>query len=243
MLSCVIIDDERHCIDALFAMIKIKFADQLLVKGTAHEAEKAEEVIRTGTPDIVFLDVEMPGATGLQILSRFPERTFEVIFTTAYDRYALEALKTEAIDYLLKPISIHELATAIEKARKHIELKKASQALQTAGANKIILPTGKGSMVIELKDIVRFESCNNYCTVFFTKAPKLVIARTLKVFEDQLQSRKNFFRIHQSHLINLDHLQSYRNGDPSYAILSDGTKVEISRRRKMDFLKAIHPAG
>jgi len=230
----MIVDDEQHCIDTLAAIIKAKFAARLTVTNTSRNAKLAIEQLKKSPPDILFLDVEMPGYNGLQLLSEFSERSFEVVFTTAYDRYALGALKEEAIDYLLKPISVSELQTAIEKCERKIHEKQIAAAIPSA--KKLVLPSAQGALLANLNDIIRFESSNNYCTVYFTNRPKLVVAKTLKVFDDQLQN-DGFFRVHQSHLINMRSAQTYENGEPSYVVLSNGEKIEIARRRKSDFLK------
>lgn len=236
MLNCMIVDDEQHCIDTLAAIIKAKFAARLTVMNTFRSAKLAIDHLKKSPPDILFLDVEMPGYNGLQLLSEFPERNFEVVFTTAYDRYALGALKEEAIDYLLKPISVGELQTAIEKCEKKINEKRLAAAVP--GVKKLMLASAQGGVLANLTDIIRFESSNNYCTVYFTNRPKLVVAKTLKIFDEQLQE-DGFFRIHQSHLINMRFAQTYENGEPSYVVLSTGEKIEIARRRKSDFLKQL----
>lgn len=236
MLDCVLIDDEQQCLDLLSVMIKTKFAEKLSVLAASTDAALGVELIKSLSPQLLFLDVEMPGFNGLQLLSQFPQRGFSVVFTTAHDRYALEALKTEAVDYLLKPISLPELAAAIEKAEKLATLKQGTK--HSLLQHKILLPSGKGAVLVAVNEIVRIEAVNNYSTVYFSDRPRLVIARTLKIFDDQL-SDKGFFRIHQSHLINLAHLKSYQCGEPGHAVLTDGTRLEIARRRRVMFLKVI----
>lgn len=238
MLNCVIIDDEQAGIDTLRAIIGQKFADRLCIVGTATSGQTGKALIDETSPDIVFLDVEMPGFTGMQLLAEFETRNFSVVFTTAHPEYALQAIKSEAVDYLLKPISLQELNMAVEKCERRMVLLQGSA---TDGDKKISLPTGKGSVLAERDEIIRLESDNNYTTVYFTNRPKLVIARTLKIFDEQL-SDKGFYRIHQSHLVNIKHVRSHINGDTSYAVLSNGEKVEIARRRKQEFLQAIRLA-
>ena len=237
MLNCIVIDDEQQCVDVLSIMITTKFADRLSLVAASTDAEQSINLIKTFGPQLLFLDVEMPGFSGLQLLSRFPNRDFDVVFTTAHDRYALEALKTEAMDYLLKPISLQELTAAVEKVEKRHFLKQQAQT-STGQPHKLLLPSAKGSVMVDLAEITHIESDNNYSLIYFTQGPRMVIARTLKIFDDQLSS-KGFFRIHQSYLINLLHLKSYQSGEPGYAVLSNGTKLEIARRRRADFLKAI----
>lgn len=238
MLNCVLIDDEQQCLDLLSAMIKAKFAGRLSVLAASTDAALGVELIKTLSPQLLFLDVEIPGFNGLQLLSQFPQRDFSVVFTTAHDRYALEALKTEAVDYLLKPISLQELTIAIEKAEKLATLRQQAQGKTAQHTHKILLPAAKGSLLVDTKEILHIESDNNYSNVYFVQRPRIVVARTLKTFDDQL-SAKGFFRIHQSHLINLAHLQSYQSGEPGHAVLRDGTRLEIARRRRVLFLKAI----
>lgn len=238
MLTCVIIDDEPNGVDLLCAMLRQKFAHRVTVAGTATDAESGARLITGLRPQLVFLDVEMPGENGLQMLAALPHRHFMVVFTTAYEQYALEALKTEATDYLLKPISLAELEAAVAKCERRAAQEVPTDAAGEILRKKILLPTGKGSLLVDLSDIIRFEADNNYSTAFFTGRPKLVLSRTLKIFEDQLCQR-GFYRVHQSHLVNLRHVRHYEGGDVGYALLSDGSKVEVARRRKADFLKLI----
>ncbi|HUC80601.1 MAG TPA: LytTR family DNA-binding domain-containing protein [Flavisolibacter sp.] len=234
MLNCVIVDDEQHCIDLLSAMIQKKFTGRLTITATENDAAKAVELLQSTTPHLVFLDVEMPGCTGLQLLAKLPQRHFFVVFTTAHHQYALDAIKSEAVDYLLKPIGLDELEAAVEKCEKREALLRQDASAQQK--KKLMLSTGKGTLVVETDDIIRIESNNNYSTIYFTNKPKILVTKTLKTFDEQL-SDKGFFRVHQSHLVNLSHVQSIVNGEPGFILLSDGAKVEIARRRKFDFLK------
>ena len=147
MLDCFIIDDEQQCVDLLTAMIRAKFANRLSVRAAVTDPQQAMSLLRTDPPQLVFLDVEMPGFNGLQLLKEFPGRPFSVVFTTAHDRYALDALKNEAVDYLLKPISLDELYAAVEKVEKRWS------AAETAAPRKLAFPSGKGSVVVDLADI------------------------------------------------------------------------------------------
>lgn len=238
MLSCVIIDDEMHCVDALSAMIKKRCSTKIIIAGSTIDSSKAPDLIKRVNPDVVFLDVEMPGFTGMQVLSHFPEKNFCLVFTTAHDRYALQALKTGATDYLLKPISVGELNAAIDKC---IVQKLGGVSLNTEDAGthqKIMIASSKGIMLADLKDIIRIESSSNYCTFYFTNKPTITVAKTLKEFDEYLKP-DGFFRVHQSHLINLLHLESYESGTTDYVVLSNKEKIEISRRRKADFLEKL----
>jgi len=240
MLNCVIIDDELNCIDALSAMIKKKFSDKIKVIGTTIEAQEAAELIKRMNPDVVFLDVEMPGYNGMQVLSHFPEKNFAIVFTTAHDKYALKALKAEATDYLLKPINIGELQAAIEKCifQKELGLYKNDSADKKNTNQKIMLSSTKGILLADVKDIIRIEASNNYCTFYFINKPKLTVAKTLKEFDEYLRNN-NFFRVHQSHLINLLFVEYYESGVTDYVVLTNKEKIEISRRRKAEFLEKL----
>jgi two-component system LytT family response regulator len=233
MIKCIIIDDEQHCIDALAAILKNRFAKQVEVIASETDPRKALALLAKKQPDLVFLDVEMPHMNGIDVLQVFPERKFEVIFTTAHDKYALQALRGEALDYLLKPISIEELNEAIGKFHKPIAAQKEEK---NTSLHKLSLPTANGLLFADVDDIIRIESDNNYCTLFFINKPKLVVAKTLKEFEE-MPGLSKFFRVHQSHMVNLRYVESYHSGVVDYVLLSNGEQVEISRRRKAGFME------
>ena len=233
MIKCIIIDDEQHCIDALAAILKHRFSKQVEVIAGETDPRKALALIAKKQPDLVFLDVEMPHMNGIDVLQIFPDRKFEVIFTTAHDKYALQALRGEALDYLLKPISIEELTEAIGKFNRQMTAQKEEK---NTSLHKLSLPTANGLLFTEVDDIIRIESDNNYCTVYFVNKPKLVVAKTLKEFEE-MSGLSHFFRIHQSHMVNLRYVESYHTGVVDYVLLSNGEQVEISRRRKAGFME------
>lgn len=239
MISCVIIDNEQNCVDTLSAMLKSKFAETVSIVGSTNDSRKAASLIAEVSPNIVFMDVEMPHVTGIQLMHSFAQRNFAVIFTTAHDKYALEALKTEAIDYLLKPISISELGEAIEKASQRL-------LLMNGGANKkvnnipqrLLLPEKNGLFAANISDIIRIESNSNYSNFFIAGRQKIVVAKTLKEYEEILIPC-NFFRIHNSHLINLAYVEYFHSGLEDYVILKNGENIEVSRRRKTEFLQKL----
>lgn len=234
MLTCYIIDDEQHAVDALTAMLKKKFAEQVTLCGSNVKASFAIEEIETLQPDIVFLDVEMPEMTGLELLKHFPERKFYVIFTTAHEKYALPALKASATDYLVKPLSPQDVYDALQKclaAKKTIEHKKQQQ-------NKISLPVSQELLIINTDDIIHVEAHNNYSHFYFTNRPKVIVCKTLGEYDTML-SEQGFYRVHQSHLINLNHVESVSSNDGDFIMLTDSHRVELSRRRKTDFLRVL----
>lgn len=232
MLHCIIIDDEQHCIDTLTAMLRARFAQRVSVLASTIDSRKAAALIAQHSPDLVFMDVEMPHLNGIQLLQSLAPRSFAVIFTTAWDKYALDALKTEAVDYLLKPISLSELSEAIEKAAARRSPGPARGALH----QKLLLPTGNGILAASISDIIRVEASSNYCTVHISGKAKVVVAKTLKEYEEILLP-SGFFRVHQSHLVNLAYVEYLHAED--YVILSTGEQVEVSRRRKAEFLQRL----
>jgi two-component system LytT family response regulator len=233
MLTCYIVDDEQNAIAALVAMLQKKFGGQISVCGSTTKASAAIEDIITLQPDIVFLDVEMPGMNGLQLLDQFPQRNFHVIFTTAHEKYALPALKATATDYLLKPLSPKDVYDALQKC---VEKRLANPPAKALFSSKILLPAGHETLLINVQDIVRVEANDNYSHFYFTNRPKIIVSKTLKEFEAHLTAHQ-FYRIHQSHLINLQYVEAVQTAEGDFVLLRHGHKVEISRRKKAAFLQ------
>jgi two-component system LytT family response regulator len=246
-IKAIIVDDEQHCIDALQTMLAKK-CPEVTVLGGVNSVKQAKELIDELHPDVVFLDVEMPHQNGFELLKLFDRINFDIVFTTAYEQYALKAIKFNALDYLLKPFSVKELQDAVQKCinRKHAQQVEVGnspldvflQNMKTLHQThkKIALPTINGLVFMPVQNIVRCESTGNYTRIFFTDKKNLMVSRPLKEFEELLTD-VDFFRVHNSHLINLQQMQSYIQGEGGFALMSDGTQVEVSRRRKADFLK------
>ena len=239
MINCVIIDDEQNCVDTLYAMITAMFSDKITIAGSTTDSRKAAALITEYNPGIIFMDVEMPHINGIQLMHLFPHRNFAVIFTTAYDKYALQALKTEPVDYLLKPISFVELGEAIEKATLRLKqmesvcVKKINPIHQ-----KLLLPTKSGLLAADIRNIIRVEANSNYTNFYIDGKPKIVVSKTLKEYEEILVPC-DFFRVHHSHLINLHHVEYFHPGLEEYVILKNGENIEVSRRRKNEFLEKL----
>jgi two-component system LytT family response regulator len=246
-IKAIIVDDEQHCIEALHTMLQKK-CPEVTVVGSVNSVKDAKDMITELQPDVVFLDVEMPHQNGFELLKLFDKINFDVIFTTAYEQYALKAIKFNALDYLLKPFSVKELQDAIQKCvsrrngqaseQQHSPIEVFLQNMKTLHQThkKIALPTINGLVFMPVQNIVRCESTGNYTRIFFTDKKNLMVSRPLKEFEELLTD-VDFFRVHNSHLINLQQMQSYIQGEGGFALMSDGTQVEVSRRRKADFLK------
>lgn len=247
-IKAIIVDDEQHCIDALQTML-VRKCPGVEVVGSAKGVKEAKELVDELHPDLVFLDVEMPHQNGFELLKLFDKIGFDVIFTTAYEQYALKAIKFNALDYLLKPFSVKELQDALDKCREKKQQRQRDtnslspmdvflQNMKTLQQShkKIALPTINGLVFMPVQNIVRCESTGNYTRIFFTDKKNLMVSRPLKEFEELLAD-VDFFRVHNSHLINLQQMQSYIQGEGGFALMSDGAQVEVSRRRKADFLK------
>lgn len=246
MLTCLIIDDEQSCVDALEIILQKKFPAEVQILATGTDPKKAYKLITQHNPDLVFLDVEMPLMNGIELLQSLPRINFQVIFTTAHQHYALQAIKMNALDYLLKPIDIDELTEAIQKCIDRKQQQGADlintflQQLKPAtSVKKISIPSNDTTQFIPVSEIIRIEAQSNYSMVYFTSRPKLLVAKTLKEFEEQLL-QYDFLRVHNSHLINMAHVIGYKNQDGGYVIMQGNDVIEISRRKKQEVLQRLH---
>ena len=255
MIKAVIIDDEPDCRTSLSYDIK-QYCPDISLIGQADGVNSGIELIRSVTPDLVFLDVQMGDGTGFDLLDQFYHKNkfsltnankFKVIFTTAYDQFAIKAIKFSALDYLLKPILAEELITAVEKFRidtyqlqllESINVLTENQKSQNKLFNKIALNTGDSLDIHNIGDIIRCESQSNY-TMFYLKNKKsLLVSKTLKEFDDML-SGQGFYRIHNSHLINLAYITKVIKSEGGTVTMEDGSHVPISRNKKDEFFKLI----
>jgi two-component system LytT family response regulator len=247
MINAVIIDDEEHCVRRLTGLLADHCRERISVLGAFHSAEDGMQGIKRLHPQLVFLDVQMPGKSGFDLLTSLDDIDFDVIFTTAYEKYALNAFKFSALDFLLKPIEPDELVPAVEKfskRRPHGEEAGKMDVLlhnlsQTRDKSKrISIPTISGYAFVRVSDIVRCQSSINYTTLILKDRQNMTVAKTLKEFEELLTGQ-DFFRVHNSHLVNLDYIESYRKGKGGSVIMSDGSEIEVSVRRKDALLKRL----
>jgi two-component system LytT family response regulator len=243
VFKTVIIEDEESSLYVLQDMIS-QLAPNLNVQGTASHLESAVQLIKDNTPDLVFLDVRIGDGTGFDLLEKLSDRNFELIFVTAYDTYALEAFRFAAIDYLLKPIGMNEFEEAVKRAEKRITEKKGYDTIGTLLHNlaqkseqhkKINIATLNGYEFVELRDIVWCKSDGAYTIFYLADKSKIASARNLGYYEPLL-SNNNFCRIHNSVIINMQLIKSYVKGKGGHIVMSDGAELEISQRRKGDFL-------
>ena len=246
-LTAIIVDDEEFARENLRMMVE-DFCEDIILSGTASSANQARQLIDELNPDLVFLDIMMPGEDGFMFLQSLPERKFQVIFTTAFRDYALRAIKESAVDYLEKPIDIDDLQKAINKVRDLIEQKKNNRVSDTRIAKvlenialtnsveKTVIPTKDGLAIVKNTDIIHLEAFENYTTIFLVGGKKYVSSKTIKAFEDKLDPNM-FFRPHKSHIINIaHHLKEFNRTDGNIAIMSDGTQIPVARRKLQEFL-------
>ena len=244
MKTAIIIDDELKGRFALSQKL-YDYCKEVRLIGEAENGEEGIKLIEKLKPDIVFLDIEMPHMNGFDMLLRLPQKNFDLIFTTAYDQYAIKAIKYAAFDYLLKPIDIEELKLAVAKSNNN-QNKNTEKKLEVLDQNlngitilnKIAISSNDGLLFFNIADIVRLEASHNYTFIYFNNHPKLLASRTLKDFEDLLPT-EIYFRTHHSHLINLNYIKRYIKGDGGQIEMQDGTYIDVSRRKKEEFLKVI----
>ena len=252
MITAIIIDDEARGRLALRQKLK-DYCPDVQLEGEAADGEEGLQLIEQHRPDIVFLDIEMPRLNGFDMLQRLQRKNFHLIFTTAYDHYAIRAIRFAAFDYLLKPIDIEELKTTIDKIKGQLlqsgqeeqgRREQTSERLETLAhnlrttLNKIAISTVEGVLFFDLSDIIHMEARSNYTVFSFVNRPRLTVSKTLKEFEDLLP-QDQFFRPHHSHIINLKYIKKYIKGDGGQIELQNGELVDVSRKKKDEFLKII----
>ena len=244
ILKAIIIDDEARSRKALQIALK-DYCPAVEIVSIAETPEKGIEAILNCKPDIVFLDVQMPGMSGFDLLSHFPEIDFDIVFITAHDHYAIKAIRFSALDYLLKPIQIDELMAAVKKAEEKKNNRHTNWQYKSLYENvrnghnasgSIAVPTGDGLLFIKTENIIRCQAEGNYIFIYQTGKEKMLITKTLGDIESMLDT-KEFFRVHNSHLVNLVHIKKYIKGDGGYVIMSDNSTVDVSRRKKEEFMQ------
>ncbi|MCF0054940.1 LytTR family DNA-binding domain-containing protein [Dyadobacter sp. CY356] len=250
-LRAVIIDDETNAREALANLLRLMNPD-VEICGEAKNADLGIELIKEKNPNLVFLDIQMPGKSGFDLLASFEKVDFGVIFTTAYQEFAIRAFRFSAIDYLLKPIDPDELQAAVEKYKSRQasinpqQIAILQQQLDSPGTMRLVnrqkndnqriaLPTAEGIHFVQMTEIIQCESLGSYTKFHLIKGPAIVVSRLLKEYEEILDNYY-FFRVHQSNIVNLEHIKRYVKGDGGQVWMSDNTEIEVSRRRKDEFL-------
>ncbi len=247
-MKALIIDDEIKGAKSLQVLLG-EYCKNIEVLGIAKSVEEAFKSIEALDPELIFLDIEMPDGNGFQLLEKFPQHKFQVIFTTAYEHFAIKAFKTNAVSYLLKPIDADDLIAAVSKLQEknkesnHDRIANIEQSLselrgQLKQSHRLAVQGVDGILFIETDKIVRLEADSNYTHIFLVGGKKITSAKTLKDYESSL-ANEHFFRIHHAHLINLDHVERYIKGEGGYVVTTDNVTLEVSRRRKMELLEAL----
>ncbi|HTF03065.1 MAG TPA: LytTR family DNA-binding domain-containing protein [Bacteroidia bacterium] len=245
MITAVIIDDEPKSRDVLKTLLT-RFCPEVSVVASAGSVDEAAAIIRSHSPDLLFLDIEMPGGNGLQLIEKGLAGDAEVIFVTSYAHYAIPALRLSAVDYLLKPVEVEELRLAVSRV---IERRQAARTNnleifkenlnQSAAAQRIAIPGMQDVRFVKVSEIIRVEGDSNYSFIYLMGGEKIHSSRTLGDFEELLSSQKSFFRVHKTHLVNLEQVVRLIKTEGGYLEMSDGSQVEISRRRKTEVLQLL----
>jgi two-component system, LytTR family, response regulator len=254
MLKAIIVDDEPYCCEILAAMLQSD-CPEIEVINMAGNGADALKAIKQFSPDLVFLDVEMPWMNGFEMLEQLSSINFQLIFTTSYDQYALKAIRFSAIDYLLKPIDREELKKAVQKVKERmqspipqqLEILMEKLRQPTNPISKIALPTMEGLQMIPIESIISCESDDNYTRLQLkgTRLPeghnkKILVTRSLKEMEEMLEQH-SFIRVHRSYLVNLNEIEKYIKGDGGYLVMSDGNSIDVARNKKEVLLKKLLP--
>ena len=243
-MTAILVDDESHCRDVL-ALLLTKYCPQITLLASCANGSQGVEAIERHHPDLVFLDIEMPGMSGFDMLKACAVTDFRVIFTTAYNEYAIQAIRHNALDYILKPVDKDELRQAVIKAEESVSTRAASTVHEFVSylnrqktGDRIALPTMEGLQILQSDEIYYCESDGGYTHFFLTNGKAVLISKTLKEVEDVLET-KGFCRVHHSYLINVRYVQKYIRGDGGEVIMANNKNIPVSRNKKQEFLNLL----
>ena len=250
VIKAILVDDEPDGIRALKKMLELH-CPNVEVAATCSNAVAAKHQIKELQPDVVFLDIQMPGKSGLELLTELPAKNFEIIFVTAHNEYMLQALQYSAADYLLKPVDEDRLIEAVQRVENRLEAGKKEGMTEALLHNlsktgnpsemRLCLPTLKGFIVLKLDEIIYCEAERSYTVFHLEKNKTVVVSKPLLDYENLLKDT-SFLRIHKSFLVNLHHVREYQRGEGGMVIMSDDAEIEVSRRKKDQFLLKIKEA-
>jgi two-component system LytT family response regulator len=243
MIKAIIIDDEQNCVEMLEWLLKT-YCPIVTVVAMCNSGEQGIEAIMKHRPDVVFLDIEMPRMNGFDMLEKFEHLFFEVVFTTAYNKFAIKAFRYSALNYLLKPVDPDDLQTTIkrlEEKKSALEKEQLRLLLENMKnlnptAQRIALSTGDGLIFVNTADIMYCQAESNYTNVVMSNRNKVLVAKTLKDIDETL-SGKDFFRVHNSYLINMNQIKKFVRGDGGYILMNDDTQITIARSKKEEFFE------
>ena len=246
MLRAIIIDDEASSRNALRQKL-VNHCPEVNVIAECENGEQGITSIETNNPDIIFLDVEMPRMNGFTMLQQLNEHDFEIIFITAYDHYAIKAIRFSALDYLVKPVEVSDLKIAVEKAAAKRKKQSGNTSLETLLYNltnnkkeqqRIAIPSMEGLQFVETANIIYLEAQSNYSSFYLSGNRKITVSKTLKDFEELLP-QNIFIRIHHSYIININQIDKYIKGEGGQVLMKNGVLLDVARRKKEEFMKAI----
>ncbi|UYQ91286.1 LytTR family DNA-binding domain-containing protein [Chitinophaga horti] len=244
MIRCILVDDERNSLEMMEWLLKT-YCPQVKIEAMCNDAMKGIAAIQQYQPDLVFLDIEMPHMNGFDMLEQFPRINFDVVFCTAYDQFAIRAFKYSALNYLLKPVDPDDLKETIRRiedrrtapTREQIEmLMQGIRQAQKPTIPRIALTTSDGLLFVPTSDIIYCQAESNYTIVMLVNNKKIVVSKVLKEIDEAL-SGPDFFRIHNSYLVNMNHIHKYIRGEGGYVLMSDGANITISRSRRQEFME------
>jgi two-component system LytT family response regulator len=249
VLNAIIVDDEEFARSSLYFLIQ-ENCENVNIVGIAKSVSEARYLLNQQAIDLIFLDIAMPKENGFELIPAAQAANASVIFTTAYDQYAIKAIKANALDYLLKPIDIDELKLAVDKAKKFINLNKtennrneslknlANDLTERTSIKKITLPSGQGYRVVDIEDIIHIEADSNYSVFNLSNLEKIVVSKVLKDYEEILPEN-TFVRIHKSSIVNLKYVKEFTTKNGLQVVLNNGELITVSRRRASDFFDKI----
>ena len=246
MLRGIVVEDEKHSRETLIGMLA-RYCKNVEIVGEAEGYRSGLEMIRKFDPDLIFLDIQMPDGSGFRLLEELDEINFEIIFTTAFDQFAIKAIKYSALDYLLKPIDPDELVNAIRKVEQKRSNQQVNQNIQVlldniktkeSDPHKIVLSTSEKIHILETDQILRCESDNYYTNFFLTDGKTILVSKTLKENEELLGDH-NFIRPHKSHLVNVKYIKGFLRNDGGYIEMTDGSQIPVSRRKREKIIEII----
>jgi two-component system LytT family response regulator len=251
MIRTIIIDDEPSAVSVLTTLLQKYCKDDVDLLASANTPEEGRSLIEQLHPDLVFLDVEMPGMTGVDLVRSFNAPTFRVVFVTAYDAYAVEAFRVSAVDYLLKPVDSEDVIQVVQKIKGDVRNELGKLSLQLQHLDKLLNQHSENSdqkigiamsdkiVFVNYGSIIYCEASGSYTFVYLSTGQKLVSSKALGEFEAQLSNNK-FFRIHHHFLINLNQVKEFQRHDGGYVIMDNGRQLEVSQRKRKDFLETIN---
>lgn len=247
-LTAIVVDDEFKVREVFLEMLE-KYCPDINVMAWADNITDAYDLILLKKPQVVFLDIEMPGGSGFDLLAKFEKIPFETIFVSSYGHYAITALKLSALDYLLKPVTADDLVQIPGKIRETLEIKQNALKYDLLKINlngaeqekKLVIPDKKNLEYVNTSEIIYLKGEGNYTTIFLKNSKKFFVAKTLKDYESMLcEEQTPFFRIHKAFIVNINYIKTIDRGDETFILLKDDTRLEVSRRKKMTLLERLN---